>query len=259
MVTRLALVALLAACGSKKTPTEACAEAAKHGVEAMINQARARISTAELPEDVKARVMDRQQKLEQAGTKMRAVFTNRCVDDKWSGAVLACYNKSVSLEDMRACRKQMSPEQQAKLQRDELDLLAGNTGPQNFGGAQADPLSGVAADPRITMITSAIADAKKALAEATTDADKATAQAQIDALEVEKKTLEAQVAKIAADQLAALESEVATRKAHLDAVTADKSKSDKDRASATADYNEALARFEQAKKSKPPSPPPDPK
>jgi hypothetical protein len=249
MVTRFALVLVLAACGSKKTPTEACAEAAKHGVDTMIAQARGRIAGAELPDDVKARVMERQQKLENAGTKMRAVFTNRCVDDKWSTAALGCFNKAASLDEMRACRKQLSPEQQAKLQRDELDLLAGNTGPQNFGGAQSDPLSGVAADPRIAMIDSAIADAKKAVADAKTDADRVTAESQLAALEAEKKTLQAQVATITAEQLAALEAAVATAKAHLDAVTADTTKSDQDRAAASAAYQEALARLEQAKKS----------
>ncbi len=253
MVTRLALVLLLAACGSKKTPTEACAEAAKHGVDTMIAQARGRIGSAPLPDDVKVRVMERQQKLEHAGGKMRAVFTNRGVDDKWSAAVLGCYNKVTSLDEMRTCRKQLTPEQQAKLQRDELDLLAGNTGPQNFGGAQSDPLSGIAADPRIAMIESAIEDAKKAIAEAKTDADRTTAESQLAALEAEKKTLQAQVATITAEQLAALEAEVATKKAALDAVTADRSKSDQDRAAASADYQEALARLEQAKKTPAPT------
>lgn len=247
MVTRLWFVALLAACGSKKTPTEACAEAAKHGVDTMIVQARGRIAGAELPDDVKARVMERQKKLENAGSKMRAVFTNRCVDDKWSSAALGCLNKAASLDELRECRKQLTPEQQAKLQRDELDLLAGNPGPQN-GGAQSDPLSGVAVDPRIAMIDSAIADAKKALADAKTDAEKTTAQSQLAALEAEKQTLQAQVAAITAGKLAALEAEVGQKKAKLDAIMADTTKSDEERSVASADYLEAMARLEQAKK-----------
>lgn len=179
----LAFVTIVACSGKTQTPAEVCAAAAKRGVDAMIDQARGRIADAKLPDDIKAQVQERQQRLESAGGKMRAVFTNRCVDDKWSSGVTGCYMKVISLEDMRACRKQLTAEQQARLQNDELELLAG---PPAGSGA---PVTGTG-DSRLDMNTRAIEDARKGMAAAKTDEERAAAQAQLDTLEREKKQLE---------------------------------------------------------------------
>jgi len=147
---KLVVIALVGAslgavgCGRKqKDPAQACADAANQGVDAMIEQARARLAAAQLPEDVRARVMERQKRLEGAGGKMRAVFTNRCVDDKWSRAVIGCYLKVTSLDEMRACRMQLTPEQEAKLQTAELELLTVGSG----GSGQRDPKGPLLDDP----------------------------------------------------------------------------------------------------------------
>lgn len=116
--------ALLAACSNSKSPAEACAEAARRGVDAMVEEARGRVATAPLPDDIKAQMVQRQKRLDQAGAKMRAVFTHRCVEDRWSKAALGCYVKVTSVDELRACRTQLTAEQAATLQRDETDLLA---------------------------------------------------------------------------------------------------------------------------------------
>ncbi len=186
----LALVGALSGCGSKHAdPAQACADAAKQGVDAMINQARGRLAGAQLPDDVRARMMERQKRLEGAGGKMRAVFTNRCVEDKWSNAVLACYRKVTSLEEMRACRRQLTPEQQAKLQKDELEMLAGVSSPDQAQSGVLAPM----VDPRITMINNAINDAMKQVADAKTDAERESAKTQLETLQAEKMKIEAEV------------------------------------------------------------------
>lgn len=246
---KVALIALtLAACSSKaKDPATACADAAKHGVDAMINQARGRLAETPLPEDVKARIMERQARLESAGSKMRAVFTNRCVDDKWSTTVLTCYTKVASLEDMRACRKQLTAEQQAKLQKDELELLAGAAGPPGFDQTQSGAFR-VPKDPRIDFVDRAINDARKLVADAKTPADEKVARDQLAALEAEKKQLEERIASTTTPEaIAALEKEVEAARAKRDAADKDKSRSDKDRAAASADYFRATDELQAAK------------
>lgn len=239
---KLVLIALtLAACGSKsKDPTTACADAAKHGVDAMINQARGRLAGTPLPEDVKARIMERQARLEKAGSKMRAVFTNRCVDDKWSTTVLGCYMKVTSLEDMRACRKLLTAEQQARLQKDELELLAGGASPPGLNQS-SDPFR-APKDPRIDFVDRAINDARKLVADAKTPEDEKAARDQLAALEGEKKQLEQQIAATTTPEaIAALEQEVALAKAKLEAA------SEKDREVASASYFRAMDELSSAK------------
>ncbi len=238
---KLALIALLAACSSKsKDPATACAEAAKHGVDAMINQARGRLASTPLPDDVKARMMERQARLENAGSKMRAVFTNRCVDDKWAPAALTCYMKVGSLEDMRACRKQLTAEQQAKLQKDELELLAGTSGPPGLDQS-SDPFR-APKDPRIDFVDRAINDARKLVADAKTPEDEKAARDQLAALEAEKKQLEQQIASTTTPEaIAALEKEVVDAKAKLEAA------STKEREAANASYFRAIEELQAAK------------
>jgi DNA repair exonuclease SbcCD ATPase subunit len=242
-------VTLAGACGSKsQDPATTCAEAAKRGVDAMIKQARGRLAGAQLPEDVRVRVQERQNRLEAAGSKMRAVFTNRCIDDRWAPAVLSCYMKVASLEDMRACRKQLTAEQQARLQKDELELLAGNTGPQGFDQSQPGGAFRVPKDPRIEFVDRAINDARKLVADARTPEDEKAAREQLAALEGEKKQLEDQIASTTTPEaIAALEKEVTEAKAKLDAMEKDRKRSDKDRAEAGASYLRALDELESAK------------
>ena len=215
----LAAVLASAACGGSKQaePAQACATAAQHGVDAMINQAKGRLASAKVPDDVRARMMARQQKLEGVGAKMRALITNRCVEDKWPTAVVDCWTKAGKLEEIRACRAQLAPEQQARLQKDELDLFAAPAGPPGFD--QTDPGAAFHApvDPRLETLKRAINDAMKQVAEAKTDAERQAAQAQLDGLQADRKTLEAQIAAASgsdpatqlAARLAALDTQVA--------------------------------------------------
>lgn len=250
MLRLITLTTLLVACGSKsKDPATACADAAKRGIDAMINQARGRLAASQLPEDIRAQMLERQKRLESAGSKMRAVFTNRCVDDKWTTAVLGCYMKVSSLEDMRACRKQLTAEQQAKLQKDELELLAGTSGPPGFDQSQPGGVLRAPKDPRIDFVDRAINDARKLVADAKTPDEDKAAREQLAALEGEKTQLEGQIASTTTPEaMAALEKEVADAKAKLDSVEKDHKRSDKDRSIASADYFRALQELESAKK-----------
>src|SRR5262249_4174571 len=60
--------------------------------------------------------------------KLKGVITNRCVEDKWSSEVIDCYAKSAGMADLRACRQKLPPDQQAKLQAEELQVMASAMG-----------------------------------------------------------------------------------------------------------------------------------
>lgn len=202
MLTKLATIALLgaslvaaSACRQRKDPGGACDAAARNGVDAMIKQSRARIEDAQLPDDIKKQIVDRQKRVEDAGARMRAVFASRCVDDKWAPDVVSCFVTGTTLDEMRACRTKLTPAQHAALQTAELELLAGGeVTPPVAASTELPVRSGVgSADPRLAMIERAIADAQEAVAKATDDSERQQAREQLLALEAERKVLEIQI------------------------------------------------------------------
>jgi len=133
----IAACALACACGNKQADRlpQQCADAVGVGIGTMVQRAQLRIATSQLPDDVRAKMSERSQQLDALAPRLRAVLTNRCVEDRWKHDVIDCYAKITTMEDMRHCRGQLPPEHQAKLQREELDLMAGNTGPPGFGSS----------------------------------------------------------------------------------------------------------------------------
>ena len=187
LLTLLALSALGACGGHKQTePTQACASAAQRAVDAMINQTKKRLDKPGLSEDTKQRILARAKRQEGTGAKMRGAITNRCVEDKWPAAVVDCWNKADDLEAIRTCRKQLPPDAQARLQKDELETFV--------DGGDATPNAGDAtADRRLELLNQAITDAEKQLADAKSEAEVASAKAHLAALREENKRLQEQI------------------------------------------------------------------
>lgn len=168
------LLASVLACGNKSTSaTTKCADAAQKGVDAMVARARERAQSAQLPADVRAKIDERTKKLEELAPRLRAVITNRCVDDKWPADVIDCYAKVTSIDESRACRAKLSAEQQAKVQKDELDLFSGAQGPPGFGSASVPSSPDIAKlETELRELNGKLAEAVKQLEAATTDVDR---------------------------------------------------------------------------------------
>lgn len=195
MTTKLATIALLgasllatSACKQRKDPGSACEAAARNGVDAMIKQSRARVDDAQLPDDIKKQIVDRQKRVEDAGSRMRAVFASHCVDDKWAPEVVTCFVSGKTLDEVRACRAKLTPAQHAALQTAELELLAGGEVTQAL-----PPTVAPGTDPRLVMIERAIADAQDGVAKAQTDEERHQAKMQLASLQAERKILEMQI------------------------------------------------------------------
>jgi hypothetical protein len=198
-----ALAIALTACGNKsENATASCAAAAQTSIDAMVKRARERVTSAQLPPEVRMRLEERTVKLEQMAPRLEAVITNRCVDDKWPADVIACYGKASSMDELRACRGKLSPDQQAKVQREELDLFASAGGPPGFGpqGAAA-AAAAAAASPDVTRyetevrrLNERLAEAQKKIDAATNDVDRQVAQKELlryqQELEAVNKALE---------------------------------------------------------------------
>ncbi|HEX5062552.1 MAG TPA: hypothetical protein VFV99_24435 [Kofleriaceae bacterium] len=201
---RLVIALVLAsafACG-KKSPsaTSQCADVAQKGVDAMVARAHERAASAQLPADIRAKIEERTKQLDALAPRLRAVITNRCVDDKWPAEVIECYGKVTSMEESRACRAKLSPEQQAKVQKEELDLYAGAMGPPGFGSAH------VPTSPEITKLEAELRDenaklaaAAKKLEGATTDADRAATKAEMQSLQQQMQATNDELAKARAN------------------------------------------------------------
>lgn len=190
-----ALLAAIAACSGKQAdPTASCAAAARHAVDSMVTQARDRLASAQLADDARARVEARTQQLVDVAPRLAAVITNRCVDDKWPASVIACYRDASSLDAIRTCRKQLSPEQQARLQKDELDLMAGPSGPPGFVPG-SDPTRPSPLEParpahlRLEALKHEINEAMKKVASAPNAAAREQLRARLDALIAERDAL----------------------------------------------------------------------
>lgn len=187
-VRLVAALALLAACGGEKRtdPKAACTEAARVAVDAMLKQARSRLDEAGLPDAARAQVVDRTQRFEAMAPRQRAVLANRCIDDTWAAAVVRCYAAATSLDDTRACRSQLTAEQAAALQRDELELLVERPGPAGL----SPPGAGAVRDPKLVQLLQERNELMKQLA-AGSATNEAELKKRIDTISLEIRELEA--------------------------------------------------------------------
>lgn len=164
--------------------TKACAEAGKNGVDVMIKTARARLDDPRIPTDARAQITESIEMLERLAPRQKAVLTNRCIDDKWETTIVTCITRAVSLDEVRACRAQLTQTQADQLQRDELALSAGPPVP---AGLSPTPLA--PRDPRLVQLLTERNELMKQLASGS-DSDAAALRAKIDALSTEIKKLE---------------------------------------------------------------------
>jgi hypothetical protein len=181
----VALIVFLSACSAKPVDrAKACGEAGRNSVDVMVKAARARLDDPRIPADARAQITSRTETLDALAPRQKAVVTNRCLDDAWPSAVIGCYTRAVSLDEVRACRAQLSTEQASALQRDELALAAG---PHVPAGLAPTPLA--PRDPRLVQLLTERNELMKQLASGS-DAGSAELRAKIDALSVEIKKLE---------------------------------------------------------------------
>jgi hypothetical protein len=150
----------------------------------MVKAARARLDDPRIPADARAQITERTGMLETLAPRQKAVVTNRCVDDAWSAAVVTCFTRAVSLDEVRACRAQLTAEQGDKLQHDELALAAGPLAPSGLAPAPMAPR-----DPQLVELLTERNELMKRLASGS-DADSAELHAKIDALSAQIKQLE---------------------------------------------------------------------
>ena len=124
------LCTALAFLGCKKGSSASdCAGAVTKGVDTMMAAGAKRMEGA--PADMKA-------KMDDASVKLKGVMTNRCTEDKWSADVISCYAGASKREDLRNCRAKLPPEQAAKLQKEEMDVMMG----AGFGGMRGGGMGG---------------------------------------------------------------------------------------------------------------------
>lgn len=120
----------LAFLGCKKgSSASSCADAVTKGVDTMMAAGAKRMESA--PADMKA-------KMEEASVKLKGVMTNRCTEDKWTADVISCYAAAAKREDLRNCRAKLPPDQAAKLQKEEMDVMMG----AGFGGMRGGAMGG---------------------------------------------------------------------------------------------------------------------
>ena len=119
-MTKLSMTLLLAlaACGGKKDnapdPSAACGEAAKAATDALIAPA---VGDPNVPAEQKTVMKDK-------GGKLQAVLQKRCVEDKWSADVIACYRAATSMNDMRGCRAKLPADQGQKVLSEEVGVMS---------------------------------------------------------------------------------------------------------------------------------------
>lgn len=190
-VALTSLVFVAAACGKHEAGRTAmsCDEAARRAVDALVKRTRDRLASAKLPDDVRANMEERAAKLDAMAPRLRAVIENHCTDDRWPPTVIECHAKITSMDELRACRAHLSADQQARVQRDELELLAGAQGLPGFGAAPPPASPEVARfEQAVRRINSELADAQREVEDARSDAERDLARAEVRQLQ---KQLEA--------------------------------------------------------------------
>ncbi len=171
-----------AGCGKHEAGRTAmsCDEAARRAVDGLVKRTHDRLAGAKLPDDVRASMEERAAKLDAMAPRLRAVIANRCADDRWPPAVIECHAKVTTMDEVRACRAHLSKDQQANVQRDELDLLAGAQGLPGFGAAPQVRSPEVARlEQEVRRLNSELADAQRDLEGARDDAERASARAEV--------------------------------------------------------------------------------
>ena len=143
----LFLSMLALGCGSKKAGSaSACSDAVTKGVDTMMAAGAKRMEAmGGMPPEMK-------QKMDDAAVKLKQVITNRCTEDKWSTEIIDCYQKATTREDLKACRAKLPPEQSAKLQAEEMQVMSSMMGgmggmrpPHSMGSGMGGP--GMGATP----------------------------------------------------------------------------------------------------------------
>lgn len=201
MRTPLAIAFALCACGKRaEDPKAACASAANRGVTAMVSRATERLATADVPDDARAVMTERTTKLRELAPKLKAVFTNRCVEDKWPRDVIDCYASASAVDEMRACRGKLPPGASTALMKDEMDLMAGTMGPASMAGmpkGPVDPAQVVAANKlaeEMRAVGAQLNETLKQIEAAQTDAERTAAKARLETLNAQAEEIRTKLA-----------------------------------------------------------------
>jgi hypothetical protein len=116
------LIALLALTSCKKSASSSgggdCAGVIGKALQTMMTGNLERV-----PEDQKAAM---QAAMKETGDKLTAIYTQHCVDDKWSAEVLDCYSKATAQPEIRACRNKLPPDQGEKIGEEVKQVMMAN-------------------------------------------------------------------------------------------------------------------------------------
>jgi hypothetical protein len=172
---KMMLVLLVAAaCGGKKGADPArCKEVAAGAVDRMTG---AVTSNAGLPDDAKAQMKEK-------GEKLKDVITKHCTEDNWSSEVLDCYAKAGTMPEIRTCRMKLPEDLAKKLQADELAVMMS-------GGPMIKPED---LQKRIDDLTTQLDAAQQALSNATDDAARTAAKEKVNQLQRQQFMLKQQM------------------------------------------------------------------
>jgi hypothetical protein len=99
----VALLAVAAGCGSKKTGSECDAAIAK-AIENFSTSIKERAPNPQIVERMMS-TMD----------KLKGVLTERCKADNWPPEVVSCFTTVNNRKDMQTCQSKLTPEQSSKL------------------------------------------------------------------------------------------------------------------------------------------------
>jgi len=175
---KLMLVSILAlaACGKKGADPARCKEVAAGAVDRMTG---ALVSNAALPDDAKATMKEK-------GEKLKEVIAKHCTDDNWSSEVLECYGKASTMPEIRTCRLKLSKEQGDSLQKDELAVMMS-------GGPAIKPEE---VQKRIDDLGTQLEAAQQALSNATDDAARTAAKDKVVQLQRQQFMLKQQLERL---------------------------------------------------------------
>jgi hypothetical protein len=115
----------LAAVGCKKSGGD-CAQAIAHSME---------VAKGSMPNDDKLQ------------TKMRDLGIQHCKDDKWSDETIRCMIDAKTEGDAQGCYGKLSPDQQSKMNKAAMELVAPAVGGPAAGSAGSDAAGSAGATP----------------------------------------------------------------------------------------------------------------
>lgn len=180
---RLVVIAALVAlgCGKRSEKPITCADAARSGVEAML----------------KAVAIERTPQLEALAPRLRSELTRRCVDEDWHADAITCFAKVKTVEDVRACKGKLPPDQQASLPGEELELelavqpTEATAAAGSSAHASQPPPSeeAVKLQENLRAIDTKLGQATNQAAAASTPAEREAAQAIVKELQTQKELL----------------------------------------------------------------------